>query len=63
MIWWSSLTCIKHTQAKLQVKLDKELNKTNASKNDDGKVDVQGVELQIEEGVAPKPPSGCCSML
>eukprot|EP00964_Phaeocystis_antarctica_P104472 scaffold69582_cov58-Phaeocystis_antarctica.AAC.4 len=55
-------TC-KHTQAKLQAKLDKAENNTNGSKNDEGNKGVQGVELQIEEGVAPKPPSGCCSML
>ena len=51
----------KHTQASLRAKLDKEeKDKTNASKNDDGKVDVQGVELQE---AAPKPSGGCCSML
>ena len=52
---------VKHTQASLRAKLDKEeKDKTNASKNDDGKVDVQGVELQE---AAPKPAGGCCSML
>ena len=46
-----------HTQAKLQAKMDKEENKTNASKNDD----VQG----FGEEATPKPSmcSGCCSML
>ena len=45
-----------HTQAKLRAK---EENKTNASKNDD----VQGVELQLGQEAAPKPSSGCCSVL
>jgi len=44
-----------HTQAKLQAKLDKEENKTDASKNND----VQGVGKEA----TPKPSSGCCSML
>ena len=48
-----------HTQAKLRAKLHKEENKTNASKNDD----VQGVELQLRQEAAPKPSSGCCSVL
>ena len=44
-----------HTQAKLQAKLDKEENTTNALKNDD----IQGVG----EESTPKPSSDCCSML
>ena len=48
-------------QAKLRGKLDKEeKDQANKSKNDD----VQGVELQIgQQGAAPKPSGGCCSML
>ena len=48
-----------HTQAKLRAKLHKEENKTNAPKNDD----MQGVELQLGQEAAAKPPSGCCSVL
>jgi len=48
-----------YTQATLQAKLDKAENKTNASTN----ADVPGVELQFGQVVAPKPSSGCCSML
>ena len=58
VIRWSSTTC-KHTQAKLQTRLDKEENQTNGSKDNDGK-DAQDVDLQMGQDDAP---SGCCSML
>ena len=48
-----------YKQATLQAKLDKAENKTNASTN----ADVPGVELQFGQVAAPKPSSGCCSML
>ena len=59
MLSWELMLGYTHAQAKLRAKLHKEENKTNASKNDD----VQGVELQLGQEAAPKPSSGCCSVL